>query len=144
VTVLIDTGPIVALLNRRDRYHGWSKATATGLDRPLHTCEAVLAEAHHLLSGIHDGSRRLNELVDSGRLGLSFRYRDHTRRIHELMGKYASVPMSFADACLVAQSETVRVARVFTVDEDFRIYRRRRDRPLDLLIPEEERGDRND
>lgn len=135
MTVLIDTGPIVALLNRRDQHHDWTKATAARLDSPLYTCEAVLAEAHHLLSGIHDGSRRLNELVDSGRLDLSFRYRDHAQRVHQLMGKYASVPMSFADACLVTLSEALRDSRVFTVDDDFTIYRRKRNRPLDLLVP---------
>ena len=134
-SVLIDTGPIVALLNRRDRHHEWAKVTARGLDAPLHSCEAVLAEAHYLLSGTHDGSRRLNQLVDSGRMDLTFRYRDHTGRVHELMNKYASVPMSFADACLVALSEVSREPRVFTVDQDFTIYRRKRNRPLDLLIP---------
>jgi predicted nucleic acid-binding protein len=135
VSVLIDTGPIVALLNRRDQHHDWATAAAEGLDAPLHSCEAVLAEAHHLLSGVHDGNRRLNELVDAGRLDLAFRYRDHAGRVHELMTKYASVPMSFADACLVALAESLRDPRVFTVDEDFRIYRRRRNRPLEVLLP---------
>ena len=135
MSVLIDTGPIVALLNRRDHHHHWAKATAEALDAPLQCCEAVLAEAHYLLSGTHDGNQRLNQLVDSGRLDLAFRYRDHTGRVHELMSKYASVPMSFADACLVTLSESLRDPRVFTVDEDFRIYRRKRNRPLELLIP---------
>ena len=135
MTVLVDTGPIVALLNRRDQYHGWTRGTARGLDAPLHTCEAVLAEAHHLLSGIHDGSRKLNELVQTGRLDLSFRYLDHAERVHELMHKYATVPMSFADACLVALAEHLRGSRVFTLDDDFLIYRRKRDQALDLLHP---------
>jgi predicted nucleic acid-binding protein len=135
VKVLIDAGPIVALLNRRDQHHDWVTATAARLHSPLYTCEAVLAEAHHLLSAIHDGSQRLNEMMGSGRLDVSFRYGDHARRVHELMGKYATVPMSFADACLVTLSETFRDSRVFTVDDDFTIYRRKRNRPLDVLIP---------
>lgn len=94
-----------------------------------------MAEAHHLLSGVHDGSRRLNTLVDSGKLDLSFRYSDNARRVHELMSKYMNVPMSFADACLTALSEASRHPRVFTIDEDFTIYRRKRNRPLDLIIP---------
>lgn len=133
--VLIDTGPIVALLNRRDQHHVWAGATAGRLDAPLYTCEAVLAEAHHLLSVVYDGARKLNEMVDSGRLDISLRYCDHAGRVHELIGKYASVPMSFADACLVVLSETFRDARIFTVDDDFTIYRRKRNRPLDLLLP---------
>lgn len=133
--VLLDTGPLVALLNQRDQHHDWARATAAQLDSPLHTCEAVLAEAHYLLSRLHDGSRRLNELVASGRMDLSYQYTAHSHRVHQLMGKYASVPMSFADACLVALSETVRDPLVFTLDGDFAIYRRKRNRPLDLLIP---------
>lgn len=133
--VLVDTGPIVALLNRRDQYHDWAKATAAQLDAPAYTCESVLAEAHHLLSGVHDGSRQLNALVDSGRFDLGFRYIDHTRRVHELMGKYANVPMSFADACLVTLSEAFGDPRVFTIDDDFTIYRRKRNRRLELILP---------
>jgi len=135
VRVLLDTGPLVALLNRRDQHHEWARETAGQLEPPLHTCEAVLAEAHHLLSRLHDGYLRLNELVDSGRLDLTFQYVAYTHRIHELMGKYVSVPMSFADACLVALSETVTDPVVFTLDSDFTIYRRKRNRTLDVLIP---------
>lgn len=133
--VLLDTGPLVALLNQRDQHHDWSRATAGQLDPPLHTCEAVLAEAHYLLSRLHAGFQRLNELADSGRLDLTFQYAAHAHRVHELMAKYASVPMSFADACLVALSETVTDPVVFTLDSDFTIYRRKRSRSLDLLIP---------
>jgi predicted nucleic acid-binding protein len=135
VTELIDTGPIVALLNRRDEHHVWTRDEAGMLDGPLHTCEAVLAEAHHLLSGVHDGSRRLNDLLASGRLDVSFRYQTHLARVHELMDKYSDVPMSFADACLVTLSETFRSPRVFTFDADFRIYRRKGNRPIALLSP---------
>lgn len=133
--VLADTGPIVALLNRRDQYHDWAKATAAGLDAPVYTCEAVLAEAHHLLSRVHDGTRRLNALVDSGRFDVAFKYIDQARRVHELMSRYANVPMSFADACLVTISEGFRDPRVLTIDDDFIIYRRKRNRRLELIIP---------
>jgi predicted nucleic acid-binding protein len=135
VKVLLDTGPLVALLNRRDQHHDWTRGTAARLDTPLYTCEAVLAEAHHLVSEVHDGARRLNELVDSGRLDLSFRYYSHAPRVSELMGKYANVPMSFGDACLVTLAETFPDPRVFTVDQDFTIYRRKRNRAIDLIIP---------
>jgi len=66
---------------------------------------------------------------------VSFQYADHAQRVHESMSKYTSVPMSFADACLVALSETLREVRVFTLDDDFTVYRRKRNRPLDLLVP---------
>ena len=52
-----------------------------------------------------------------------------------LMERYANVPMSFADACLVALAEATPGARLFTLDRDFLIYRQRDDKPLELLAP---------
>lgn len=136
MNVLLDTGPLVALLNGRDQHHEWARNAAARLDAPLFTCEAVLAEAHHLLAGLHDGSKKLNEFLGAGRVDLSFRYADHMSRVHGLIEKYATVPMSFADACLVTLSEALADPRVFTVDDDFIIYRRKRDRPINVLMPE--------
>jgi len=135
VNVLLDTGPLVALLNQRDQHHDWAKAAAGRLDRPLYTCEAVLTEAHYLLSRVHDGQRRLNELSAAGHLDLTFQYVAHGDRVHELMAKYATVPMAFADACLVTLAEAVADPVVFTLDSDFTIYRRKRNRSIDLLTP---------
>ena len=55
--------------------------------------------------------------------------------ILQLMDRYASVPMSFADACLVQMSEMWPECTVFTTDSDFRIYRRHRRQVIPLLIP---------
>jgi len=134
-SILLDTGPLVALLNQRDEHHQWARATAAQLDPPFHTCEAVLAEAHFLISRLPQGNARLNDLVASGRMDLTFRYADYGPRVHQLMAKYADVPMSFADACLVALAETVREPVVLTLDSDFSIYRRKRNRQLRLLSP---------
>jgi predicted nucleic acid-binding protein len=56
-------------------------------------------------------------------------------RVMELMERYANVPMSFADACLVALAESTPAARLFTLDRDFLIYQQREDQPLALLAP---------
>ena len=135
MTVLVDTGPLVALLNRRDGYHSWATAQFGSLQAPLHTCEAVLAEAHHLLSRVHEGTSRLNELLDSDRIAVGFRYAEHRQRVHRLMQDYADQPMSFADACLVALAEKAIHPVVFTLDTDFTVYRRSRRRPLELIAP---------
>lgn len=135
VSVLVDTGPLVALLNRRDQHHAWARAQFGRLSPPLFSCEAVLAEAHYLLARVHGGSGRLNELLDADRVDLSFRYAENRRRVHRLMQAYADVPMSFADACLVALAEQVPKPAVFTLDADFTVYRRNRDRALDLIAP---------
>ncbi len=61
--------------------------------------------------------------------------REHHSLIHELMVRYANVPSSFADACLVLTSELWPEAPVFTLDSDFRVYRRNKRQSLPLICP---------
>lgn len=132
--ILLDTGPLVALLNQRDAYHTWSVENAGNLAPPFYTCEAVLAEAHFLLSGTNQGQRRLIELLASGKIELTSLVKDELERVGELMTTYENVPMDFADACLVSMAEQTE-GTVFTLDGDFRIYRKNRTQALRLIIP---------
>ena len=124
----------MAMLNRRDSFHDWSVEQARNLSPPFFTCEAVIAEAHFLLSKTHQGMDRLIDLIATGRLDLSFSLADNHSRVGELMRMYANVPMSFADACLVIMAEEMGSA-IFTLDSDFRIYRKNRNKRLRLIIP---------
>ena len=135
MTTLLDTGPLVALLNARDAYHHWAVDQAQVLKPPFYSCEAVIAEAHHLLSRHPMGNRRLNQLIASGKVDLTFSYEDHTKQIHRLMETYENIPMSFADACLVRLAEVHRSSQIFTLDRDFRVYRKHRNKPLKLILP---------
>jgi len=94
----------------------------------------VLTEAHFLLASIPMGTRRLVELVARGGIDFSFSYADHADRVGELMMRYADVPMSFADACLVCMAEQIDSA-IVTFDSDFRIYRKHRDQALQVIMP---------
>ena len=132
--ILLDTGPLVALLNRRDAFHVWSVEQAGILAPPFYTCEAVLAEAHFLLGGINQGNRRMIDLLDSGKIACASVAADHLERVGELMLTYANVPMSFADACLVCMAEQ-QDSTIFTLDSDFRVYRKKQKDLLLLLIP---------
>jgi uncharacterized protein len=122
--VLVDTGPLVALLNRRERQHGWTKARMGELAAPLLTCEPVLAEAAYLLRRLDPDSGALLGLIARGALRVPFHLDEHHESVAELMVKYRSVPMSLADACLVRMSELHPRSVVFTFDSDFRVYRR--------------------
>ena len=133
--ILIDAGPLYALINHREYYHRWATDQASRLERPFYTCEAVISEAHHLLKKVYNGSRQLNELVKTGRVVLAFSYADHIDRVNALMDTYANVPMSFADACLVRMAENDAQGRIFTTDGDFRIYRKNQANPLDVIMP---------
>ena len=132
--VLLDTGPLVAILNRRDTYHMWSMEQSRNLAPPLYTCEAVLAEAHFLLAGVNQGNRRLKDLLSSGKIICTPVASRNLNRVGELVMTYANVPMSFVDACLVCIAED-QVSTIFTLDPDFRIYRKNRNEVLRLLLP---------
>lgn len=133
---LIDTGPLVAYFDRRDQHHTWSKSQMAWLPAPLHTCEAVLSEAFHLLENVPTGTERLSEFLERGAVEVPFSYTDHTERVHELMRTYADQPMSFADACLVRLlSEVHQPNQIFTTDDDFRVYRKQSNEMIDVLMP---------
>ena len=137
---LIDTGPLVAFLNRRDRYHRWATTRLAELPTPLLTCEAVVSETCFLLRHARDGSRAVLDLLSRGALRIAFRLEDHVDLVARLMGRYASVPMSLADACLVSMAEQHPDSRVLTLDRDFRLYRKHGRHALPLIMPEERSG----
>jgi predicted nucleic acid-binding protein len=133
--VIVDTGPLVALLDRDDRDHGWAVRQGRRLPPRMLTCEAVLSEVHFLTRDIPEAKDRIEGWLADGRLELPFCVREHHSLIHELMVRYATVPMSFADACLVRMSELWPDAPVFTLDSDFRVYRRNKRQALPVVCP---------
>lgn len=120
--VLVDAGFVVALLSNRDTHHGWAAAQALQFAPPWSTCEAALSEAFHLV-GVR-GAPSLSALLRRGSLLVAFELAKDLEPVLKLMQKYADVPMSLADACLVRMTETFADPVVLTTDADFRVYRR--------------------
>ena len=139
MTVLLDTGPLVAALNDRDAHHAWAQERMNALQPPALTCEAVLTEAHYLLRRGGGDPVRPADLVARGALRLVPVLSDAPQRVAALMRKYADVPMALADACLVVLAEAYAgdrpEARVFTLDTDFGVYRMHGRRRIPLLAP---------
>ena len=133
--VIADTGPLVAMLDRDDQDHAWAVREGRKLPPKMLSCEAVLSEVHFLTQDIPAAKARIESWLADGRLELPFTVREHHSHVHELMARYASVPMSFADACLVRMSELWPEAPVFTLDSDFRVYRRNKRQSLPLICP---------
>jgi uncharacterized protein len=135
--VLVDTGPLVALLDRRDTHHQWVERELAHLHDPLLTCEAVLSEVFFLLSRIRGGSSLFTALLRDRLVSTSasFSYHNESAEILRHLERYSSVPMSFADACLVRMSEIDRDCIIFTTDRDFLTYRRNRRQPIPLISP---------
>ena len=132
--VLIDAGPLVALLDKSDRWHRLCAATIRTLEPPLKTVWPVIAEASHLVRNLFQAQSKLLYLIQNGSLEIVALDRDDIPRIRELMTKYHDLPMDLADAALVRVAERERIHRVFTVDQkDFNIYRPRHIRRFALL-----------
>ena len=137
-TVVVDTGPIVALLDADEARHDWARARFEELRAPLLTCEAVLAEASFLVRRAGADPSLPARLVRRGVLevaGLFDESDDDTDALIRLMRRYADVPMSFADACLVRIVEKTPHGSVMTLDSGFHVYRQARRRTIPLLIP---------
>ncbi len=132
-SALVDAGFLVALLSRRDANHGWAAAQAPRLPPPWATCEAVLSEASHLLGGL--GTLSLASLLRRGALVCDYRFADDMDAVLKLLEKYADVPMSFADACLVRMTETLNDPVLLTTDGDFRVYRRHGRQIIPCVLP---------
>lgn len=132
-SVLVDAGFVIALLSRRDRHHRWAVAHSSSLPPPWRTCDAVLSEAFHLLGP--RGGPALSALLRRGAVVPAFDLADDLDRVLGLMQKYADVPMSLADACLVRMSETAADPILLTTDADFRIYRRHGRQVVPCMTP---------
>ena len=131
--VLLDTGPLVALLNRREKLHRRVKAVLSQLPAPLLTVEPVMSEALFLLRPVPGGARAVLAMLRNGFLKIPFAVAPEAAGIDDLMTRYASVPMSLADACLVRLVELIPDSPVFTFDSDFTIYRAHRNRVIELI-----------
>lgn len=132
---LIDTGPIIALLIAEEKHHSWAAAQIKEHSAPFSTCEAVISEALHLLEQTHRGADRLLALLERGFLRIDFTVNDQLPALAKLLRRYADLPMSLADACLVRMTELDERAGAFTLDRDFLIYRKNSRQIIPLLLP---------
>ena len=134
--VLIDTGPLVTFLAAGSEHHVWVCEQWKRLHAPLLTCEPVLTEAAFLLKREGRETDPLFELLERGVLRVGLEIEDQLADLRTLMSRYRDRPMSLADACLVRLSELHRVSTVFTLDSDFRVYRRHGNKIIPVLMPE--------
>ena len=122
--ILVDAGPLVALVDADDQFHKKCVAALKVLREPLVTVWPPVTEAMYLLSDLPKAQDALWEMVARGVLQLLPLDLADVSRIRELMGKYADRPMDLADAALVRVAEREGIRKIFTVDrEDFSVYR---------------------
>jgi len=120
---LVDTGAILALLDRKDRWHGLCTLAFEKLPLPLATSAAVLAELFHLLDGPHEFAAAWGFLRSGAVTVLPIGDGD-LPALEALMDRYSDRPMDFADATLVHLARREELITIFTVDHsDFETYR---------------------
>lgn len=133
--VIVDTGPLVALLNRRDTHHKWVVQQLGDIQPPMLTCEAVLAEATYLTRTVAGARAALIEMLGEGFLNIGMALTDHHSAILAMVRRYTDVPMSLADACLVRLAELYPQSLVLTLDSDFAIYRKNGRQVIPVIHP---------
>lgn len=135
--ILTDTGFWLALANSEDRFHG---ACVRALDRvrePLATTWPVMTETCHLLAARLTVASQIAFIrsAAAGAFQIFALEASHLERIHELMAKYADLPMDLADASLVILAETLGTGRILTTDRrDFHTYRWKNRKPFRNLL----------
>jgi len=134
-SAIVDTGPLIALLDRSERHHAWVAARMDELDAPLLVCEPVLAEAMYLLARLGKAQDALFGLLENGALRIGLQIGEHVTALRTLHRKYRDVPMSLAAACIVRMAELNDRHAVFTLDSDFSVYRKHGRVPLTLIHP---------
>lgn len=134
MTTLLDTGPLVALLDVRDRHHRWATTQLAGLAGPFLTCEAVVAETSQLLIAHSAAFWRVLAMMRDGSLEIARHLPEESLALEDLLRRYAP-RMDFADACMVRLSELHPRAKLVTLDSDFTFYRRHGRERISLLAP---------
>lgn len=133
--VIVDTGPLVALLNRRDSHHKWVVRQLADIQPPMLTCEAVLAEATYLTRAVPGARAALIEMLGEEFLKIGMAVAEHHSAILAMVRRYTDVPMSLADACLVRLAELYPQSPILTLDGDFVIYRKNGRQVIPMICP---------
>jgi predicted nucleic acid-binding protein len=131
---LIDTGAILAILNRKDRWHSLCVQALADLRLPLLTSEAVLTELFHLVGDSRTEMEAAWKFVRSGAVIVGIIGNTELGDLHALMSRYWDRPMDFADATLVHLAKRESLATILTADQsDFATYRIEGKRQFQIL-----------
>jgi len=121
--VLLDTGVIVALLDRSETLHKNCAEAVQEIEAPLITCEAVVAESCYLLRKVPGASETVVENVAAGIFQIPFQLSQEAAGVKQILRKYRDRQIDLADACLIRLADEFGTADILTLDRDFAIYR---------------------
>lgn len=134
MTVLLDTGPLVAVLRETDTWHQACVEQFKHLQPPLVTCWPVLSEAVWLLRKTPNAVQTLLSLHKQGLYRIALAQDDCPQWIAGFFLRYHDLEPQFADAMLMYLVERYQITTIFTIDRrDFSIYRLSNGQALELL-----------
>ena len=133
--ILLDTGVIVALLDRSERRHEDCVRAIDEVDAPLVTCEPVIAEACYLTRGLHGAPEAILQNVAVGTFQIPIQLSQCAAAIQRILRKYRDQKADLADACLVHLASELRSGEILTLDRDFAVYRWGANRPFRPVLP---------
>ena len=124
IKALADTGALLALLDRNDRWHSACVDVFPKLHLPLVTSTAILTELFHLVGDSKHEVRTTWAFIRSGAVSILPIGDADVAALDRLMNKYSDRPMDFADATLVLLAQRQSLSTVFSIDfNDFETYR---------------------
>jgi len=132
--VLLDTGVIVALLDRNESTHQACADAVQELQAPLLTCEAVIAESCYLLRNLTGASEAVIENIAAGMFQVAFQLSHEAASVKQVLRKYRERKIDLADACLVRLADIFETGDILTLDRDFTIYRWGKNKPFRLVV----------
>lgn len=121
--ILVDSGPLIALFDRDDKFHLKIKEFIKNGNFKLITSSAVITEVSHMLDFNVNVQIHLLEWILAEGLVIHEINQEDIGIILELIRKYSDRPMDFADATLVVIAEKMSIRKIISIDSDFDIYR---------------------
>ncbi len=121
--ILIDAGPIIALFNRKDKYHNRVTEYLKRYTGKLITTWPVITETSHMLDFNVNAQIAFLEWINRGGVEVFEISVNKIKRIIEITVKYKDIPMDLADASLIIVSEETGIKEILTIDNDYYIYR---------------------
>lgn len=133
--VLLDTGVIVATLDKSERFHRVCVETISEIRAPLVTCESVIAESCYLSRNLKGAAEDILANVEEGIFQMPVGLAQTASQVRAILRKYRDTKIDLADACLIYLAAELDAPEILTLDRDFEYYRWGRNHPFQMLIP---------
>lgn len=131
---IIDSGPLIALFDRSDKYHKLVLDFIKSYQGKLITSWAVITEVSHILDFNLQVQIDFLKWCEMGGIEVYTISQDEISNIRVMMEKYSDIPMDLADATLMYIANKENIKNIVSIDSDFDIYRTLKKQSLNNLL----------